>query len=53
MVLVDNDTWFADDGMLSKVFCEFGKRPNDEEHVEENYKECCTCDEAKYTVLRL
>lgn len=45
MVLEDNLHWFADDGGLSKTFCE---QVVDDVKVDEN--ECCACDEAKYNV---
>ncbi|KAL0268585.1 UNVERIFIED_CONTAM: hypothetical protein PYX00_010463 [Menopon gallinae] len=52
MVLVDGETWFADDGMLSKKICEITPEYLlGEEDVEGNSLECCACDEAKYTMV--
>lgn len=51
MVLTDEDTWYADDGDLSKKLCEVTPEYlRGEEDPEGNSLECCACDEAKYTV---
>ncbi|EEB20418.1 f-spondin, putative [Pediculus humanus corporis] len=52
MVLVDKDTWFADDEGLSKKICEITPEYlRGTEDVESNTLECCSCDEAKYTMV--
>ena len=44
MVYEGQRSWYSDDGELSKIICE--AKP-DSETVN---KECCACDEAKYSV---
>lgn len=44
-MLIDNLQWYADDGELSKTFCE--ETGKDARYDED---ECCACDEAKYKV---
>lgn len=47
MVFENSDRWFAEDGSLTKTFCEF----SESEAAEELHQErCCACDEAKYSV---
>lgn len=48
MVLEDSQHWYADDGQLSKRFCE-----QTENDVRYDPEECCACDEAKYKVHNL
>lgn len=45
MVLEDSNHWYADDGHLSKTFCE--RTDKDKKFDSED---CCACDEAKYSV---
>lgn len=45
MILVDAEHWYADDGKLTKTFCE------QTETAKFDPEECCACDEAKYKVL--
>lgn len=45
MVLVDSEHWYADDGKLTKTFCE-----QSENAISYDPEECCACDEAKYKV---
>lgn len=44
MVFENGDSWFADDGQLTKIICE---GEPDREKVDD---QCCACDEAKYNV---
>ncbi|KRT84807.1 hypothetical protein AMK59_501 [Oryctes borbonicus] len=46
MVLEDEHHWYADDGALSKTFCEQTERD-----VKFDAEDCCACDEAKYTMI--
>ena len=46
MVLEDSTHWYADEGNLSKTFCE--QTEQDVKFDENN--DCCACDEAKYNV---
>lgn len=46
MVLENNVRWYAEDGALTKTFCEVG--PKEVEVLEVD--ECCACDEAKYSL---
>lgn len=46
MVLVDSEHWYADDGQLTKTFCEQIENP-----TKFDPDECCACDEAKYKVI--
>lgn len=46
MVLEDADHWYSDDGRLSKTFCE--QTDNDIKFEEQD---CCSCDEAKYSLI--
>lgn len=46
MVLVNNVRWYAEDGALTKTFCEVAPA----EVGGLNVDECCACDEAKYSV---
>lgn len=44
MVFENGDSWFADDGQLTKIICEGApERENADD-------QCCACDEAKYNV---
>lgn len=45
MVFEDANNWFADDGKLTKIFCE-----RNEENLKFDENDCCACDEAKYNV---
>lgn len=46
MVLENNVRWYAEDGALTKTFCEM-----DSAEVEAlDGEKCCACDEAKYSV---
>lgn len=45
MVLEDSQHWYADDGLLSKTFCELS-----DNNAKYNPQDCCACDEAKYKV---
>lgn len=47
MVLEDSQHWYADDGKLSKTFCE-----QTENDIKYDPEECCACDEAKYKVIQ-
>lgn len=52
MVLTDNDSWYADEGTLSKKLCEITPEYlRGEEDPEGNSLECCSCDEAKYSMV--
>lgn len=44
MVYENAQSWFVDDGNLSQIICE--------QHMDSSaaHKECCACDEAKYSV---
>ncbi|XP_022913341.1 spondin-1 [Onthophagus taurus] len=46
MVLEDSKRWFADEGKLSKTFCE-----QTENDLKFNPDDCCACDEAKYNLI--
>lgn len=48
MVLENNVRWYAEDGGLTKTFCETGA--GEAETLLED--KCCACDEAKYSVSR-
>lgn len=45
MVFEDADNWYADDGKLTKTFCE-----QTEKDLKHDNDDCCACDEAKYSV---
>lgn len=45
MILQDSTHWYADDGNLSKTFCE-----QTEKDIKFDENDCCACDEAKYSV---
>lgn len=45
MILEDSQHWYADDGGLSKTFCE-----QTEKDVKYDEEDCCACEEAKYSV---
>lgn len=46
MILENNVRWYAEDGALTKTFCEM-----DSAEVEAlDGEKCCACDEAKYSV---
>lgn len=49
MVFEDSNHWYADDGYLSKTFCE--QTEKDVQQIDEN--DCCACDEAKYKVMKI
>nr|XP_023022281.1 kunitz-type protease inhibitor 2-like [Leptinotarsa decemlineata] len=42
------DTWFSEEGKLSRVLCE--ESPDSDDTQPKILKHCCTCDEAKYEV---
>ncbi len=44
MVYEESQSWYADDGKLTKIICE---------NTEKRAAECCACDEAKYNVSKL
>ncbi|XP_076619199.1 extracellular matrix protein f-spondin [Colletes latitarsis] len=46
MVLENNVRWYAEDGGLTKTFCEMG--PQEVEILDVD--KCCACDEAKYSL---
>lgn len=46
MILENNVRWYAEDGALTKTFCEVG--PRDAEVLDAD--RCCACDEAKYSL---
>ncbi|XP_076175754.1 extracellular matrix protein f-spondin isoform X2 [Ptiloglossa arizonensis] len=46
MILENRVRWYAEDGGLTKTFCEIGPREVESVKVEE----CCACDEAKYSL---
>lgn len=46
MVLENNVRWYAEDGGLTKTFCEISPRDLEDQDVDR----CCACDEAKYSV---
>lgn len=46
MVYEGPNSWFADDGELTKVICD--EKLNPKRKLKED--ECCACDEAKYNV---
>ncbi|KAF7283544.1 hypothetical protein GWI33_000285 [Rhynchophorus ferrugineus] len=46
MVLEDAEHWYADDGGLSKTFCE-----QTDKDIKFDENDCCSCDEAKYSVI--
>ena len=46
MVFEGEDSWYSDDGALTKVLCEIKPDPATVQG------ECCACDEAKYSVSR-
>lgn len=47
MVLENNVRWYAEDGALTKTFCEM-----DSAEVEAlDGEKCCACDEAKYSLI--
>lgn len=47
MVLENNVRWYAEDGALTKTFCEM-----DSSEVEAlDGEKCCACDEAKYSLI--
>lgn len=46
MVLENNVRWYAEDGGLTKTFCEMGPAEVEVLGVEK----CCACDEAKYSL---
>lgn len=45
MVLDNAERWFADDGKLSKTFCE-----QTDKDIKFDENDCCACEEAKYSV---
>ncbi|RZC36683.1 Reeler domain containing protein, partial [Asbolus verrucosus] len=45
-VVVSSETWYSEDGPLTKILCE---NSQDSEDIQPNIlKHCCACDEAKY-----
>lgn len=49
MVQEDDSLWFADEGSLSRTLCEL-VTPSAPEDADEEGRECCACDDAKYKV---
>lgn len=47
MVLVDEDTWYTDDGNLSLQLCDAYQKD-----VDQDDEECCACSQAKYKVSK-
>lgn len=45
MVLEDSRHWYADEGQLTKTFCEQTSKD-----IKYDENDCCACDEAKYKV---
>lgn len=45
MVLVDDETWYADEGGLSLQLCDAYQKEADQSD-----EECCACSSAKYKV---
>lgn len=46
MVYENRNSWFADDGNLTKIICEGAPE------TQKMDDECCACDEAKYNVKK-
>ncbi|KAJ8945427.1 hypothetical protein NQ318_009883 [Aromia moschata] len=46
MVLEDSEHWYAEDGKLSKTFCE-----QTDKDLKFDEQDCCACDEAKYNLV--
>jgi hypothetical protein len=46
MVLEDSTHWYADEGNLTKTFCEQTAKD-----VKFDESDCCSCDEAKYSII--
>ncbi|XP_048526195.1 spondin-1 [Dendroctonus ponderosae] len=46
MVLENAERWFADDGRLSKTFCE-----QTDKDIKFDENDCCACEEAKYSMI--
>lgn len=46
MIFEDSTHWYAEDGALTKTFCEMTS--DEVEKLDDN--KCCACDEAKYSV---
>lgn len=46
MILENNVRWYAEDGALTKIVCEW--TGSEVESTDET--KCCACDEAKYSV---
>ncbi|XP_044255568.1 spondin-1 [Tribolium madens] len=46
MVLQDSTHWYADEGNLTKTFCE-----QTEKDIKLDENDCCACDEAKYSMI--
>ncbi|XP_975464.3 spondin-1 [Tribolium castaneum] len=46
MVLQDSTHWYADEGNLTKTFCE-----QTEKDMKFDESDCCACDEAKYSMI--
>lgn len=46
MVMEEPNRWFAEDGQLSRTFCEMSAKET--ESLDE--LRCCACDEARYKV---
>ncbi|OXU19347.1 hypothetical protein TSAR_016796 [Trichomalopsis sarcophagae] len=47
MVMEEPNRWFAEDGQLSRTFCEMS--PKETEKLDE--LRCCACDEARYKIV--
>lgn len=50
MVLEDESLWFAEEGALGRTLCELVMPHAHEEVTDDEPKECCACDDAKYKV---
>ncbi|ENN79595.1 hypothetical protein YQE_03965, partial [Dendroctonus ponderosae] len=48
MVLENAECWFADDGRMSKTFCE-----QTDKDIKFDENDCCACEEAKYSFGRM
>lgn len=48
MVLEDESLWFADEGALSRTLCELVMPHAHEDVADDEPRECCACDDAKY-----
>ncbi|XP_058979646.1 spondin-1-like [Musca domestica] len=49
-VIHHRDVWFMDDGLLTKRICEEAVDDLESQKKDEEGKECCACDEARYEI---